>query len=132
MGKTLDEVIAALPRKQQAEVKRRAAELIAEEMTLRDLRKAMELTQVRMSELLDVKQNSISRLEARSDMLLSTLTGYVAAMGGRMRLVAEFPDRPPVTLRGLADVAPLPRPPGVTASRRRSAATKIRKRGAKK
>ena len=43
---------------------------------------------------LGVGQDTISRIEGRSDMLLSTLRRYVEAMGGKLELVAEFPDRP--------------------------------------
>ncbi len=41
-------------------------------------------------------------LEQRSDLLLSTLSGYVEAMGGKLSLTAQFPDRPPVALAGIA------------------------------
>ena len=73
-------------------------------MTLRDLRQAQHLTQERMAEILGVEQENVSRLERRADLLLSTLSGYVAAMGGRLRLVAEFPNRRPVAI-ALADIA---------------------------
>jgi DNA-binding XRE family transcriptional regulator len=86
----------------RAKVEARAAELIAEEMSLRDLRQAHELTQERMSEVLGIGQEGISRLEKRTDLLLSTLRSYIKAMGGELRLIAEFPDRPPVALTGLA------------------------------
>ena len=72
-------------------------------MTLRDLRKAKDLTQEHMAELLGVGQDNISRLEGRADMLLSTLRGYVAAMGGSLDLVARFPDRPDVSLSAMFD-----------------------------
>jgi len=85
-------------------IEARASELIAEELSLRDLRRAHELTQQRMAEFIGVGQEGVSRLEKRSDLLLSTLRSYVEAMGGRLRLVAEFPDRPPVFLGGLADM----------------------------
>ena len=84
-------------------VEARAAELIAGEMTLRELRKARKLTQVRMAKALGVTQDSVSRLEKRSDLLLSTLRKTVEAMGGSLSLVAEFPDRPPVVLSGISE-----------------------------
>ena len=90
----------------------KAALLIDEEMTLRDLRKAHELTQTRMAEALHISQDGVSRIEKRSDFLLSTLRSYVEAMGGQLRLVAEFPDRKPVTISGLDSLttgAPPPR-----------------------
>ncbi len=91
---------------QRKKVEARAAELMAEEMTLRELRKARKLTQVRMAKALGVTQDGVSRLEKRSDLLLSTLRKTVQAMGGNLSLVAEFPDRAPVVLSGIADDKP--------------------------
>jgi DNA-directed RNA polymerase specialized sigma subunit len=92
MARTLDEVIRSLPLDQQQDIEARAARLIEEEMTLRDLRKAQEFTQARIAEALHISQDGVSRIEKRSDFLLSTLRSYVEAMGGSLRLVVEFPD----------------------------------------
>ena len=81
----------------------RTAELVEEELTLRDMRRARSLTQERLAELLGVEQENVSRLERRADLLLSTLSSYVTAMGGKLRLVAEFPNRGPVTI-ALGDI----------------------------
>jgi hypothetical protein len=56
-----------------------------------------------------VEQENVSRLERRADLLLSTLSGYVAAIGGKLRLIAEFPNRRPVaiTLADITGKAPL-------------------------
>ncbi len=78
------------PRSSQ-EIEGRAAELIAEEMSLRD-RQALKLTQERLAEALGIGQDGVSRLEKRSDLLISTLRSYVEAMGGSLSIVAEFPD----------------------------------------
>ncbi len=99
--KDLKDVVNTLPAKRRAKIEARAEELIAEEMTLRDLRKARDLTQKRVAELLGVGQDNISRLESRADMLLSTLRNYVAAMGGSLDLTVRFPDRPAVSLSAL-------------------------------
>src|SRR5580698_9589087 len=88
---------------QRKKVECRAAELIAEEMTLRELRHARKLTQARVAKTLGITQDSVSRLEKRSDLLLSTLRKAVKAMGGDMRIVAEFPDRAPVVLSELSE-----------------------------
>ena len=69
-------------------------------------RKARKLTQVRMAKQLGITQDSVSRLEKRSDLLLSTLRKTVEAMGGKLSLVAEFPDRAPVVLSGIAEDDP--------------------------
>jgi transcriptional regulator with XRE-family HTH domain len=72
-------------------------------MTLQELRRARKLTQVRMAKELGITQDSVSRLEKRTDLLLSTLRKTVKAMGGNLSLVAEFPDRAPVVLSGIAE-----------------------------
>ncbi len=106
MPVNVDEKIKKLNASQRKKVEARAAELLAEEMTLRDLRKARQLTQARMAEELGITQDGVSRLEKRSDLLLSTLRKTVEAMGGRLSLVAEFPDRAPVVLTGIAEDEP--------------------------
>ena len=98
---TLTERMAQLPPARRKRVEERAQALVAEEMWLRDLRRARKQTHVRVAERLRINQENVSRLEQRSDLLLSTLSGYVAAMGGKLSLVVEFPDRPPVALTGL-------------------------------
>ena len=99
--KTLKDIMNSLTAERREKIEARAEELIAEEMTLRDLRKAQDLTQERMAELLGVGQDNISRLESRTDMLLSTLRSYVTAMGGSLDLIVRFPDRPAVALSAL-------------------------------
>lgn len=54
-------------------IEARGAELIAEELTLRDLRQALALTQESIAATLGIGQDGVSRLEKRSDLLLSTL-----------------------------------------------------------
>jgi hypothetical protein len=102
MAASLEDKLARLPGDRRAKVHARAAELIAEEMTLRDLRHALDRTQVDLGKQLGVKQETVSRLEKRSDMLLSTLRGYVEAMGGELDLVVKFPKRPAVRLKALS------------------------------
>jgi DNA-binding XRE family transcriptional regulator len=101
---TLDQKMKKLGVARRKRIEARAAQLIAEEMSLRDLRRALKLTQERLAETLGIGQEGVSRLEKRSDLLLSTLRGYIEAMGGSLSLVAEFPDRKPVLLSGLATV----------------------------
>ncbi len=103
MTVSLDEVMADLLPARRRRIERRAAELMAEEMTLRELRKARRLTQASVARELGISQDAISRLERRSDLLLSTLRRTVEAMGGNLTLVVRFPDRPPVELSGIAD-----------------------------
>ncbi len=103
MALNVDDVIAGLDPERRRRVEDRAAELIAGEMTLRELRKARRLTQVTLARELGITQDGVSRLERRSDLLLSTLRKTVEAMGGSLSLIARFPDRPPVELSGIAE-----------------------------
>ena len=108
----LERIRKQLSPARRQKVAARAAQLIAEEMTLQELRRARQLTQVRMAKVLGISQDGISKLEKRSDLLLSTLRKTVEAMGGSLSLVAEFPDRDPVVLSGISGVEPEPRPAG--------------------
>lgn len=105
MTRKLDDVMGTLSDKRRAKIERRALELA----TLKDLRQAVEKTQVDLAEALGVGQDTISRLEQRSDMLLSTLRRYVEGMGGKLELVAQFPNRPPVVIDHLSEERPLRR-----------------------
>lgn len=98
MPVNVNELIQKLSPAERKKVEDRAGEIVAEEMSLRQLRKARKLTQARVAKVLGVTQDSVSRLEKRSDLLLSTLRKTVKAMGGEVRIVAEFPDRRPVVL----------------------------------
>jgi transcriptional regulator with XRE-family HTH domain len=106
MPRTLDEFIAALPEGERARVEARARELIAEEMSLRDLRKAIGKTQTAVAKRLKVGQDAVSKLETRSDMYISTLRSVLKAMGGELELIARFRDRPPVRLEQLGAATP--------------------------
>src|SRR5438309_8876553 len=103
MPVNVNDKIKRLSAARRRKVEARAAKLIGEEMTLRELRHARKLTQVRMAKTLGITQDSVSRLEKRGDLLLSTLRKAVQAMGGNLSLVAEFPDRAPVVLSGIAE-----------------------------
>ena len=104
---------------QRARIDVRTKQLVAEELTLRDLRKALDLTQTQMSATLGVRQAHVSRIEQRTDMLLSTLASYVQAMGGSLKFVVTFPDRDPVALTSLADVFQPEQPPEKPRRRRK-------------
>lgn len=104
MATTLKEKLERLPVERRKKIEGRAATLVAEEMTRRELRRALKLTQQQMAELLQIDQANVSRLEKRTDLMLSTLRQYIAAMGGELRLVVEFPNRPPINLIGISDL----------------------------
>lgn len=102
MPTNINDKIKRLAPGQRKRVEARAAQLIAEEMTLRELRHARKLTQTRVAKTLGISQDSVSRLEKRSNLMLVTLRKTIEAMGGSLVLVAQFPDREPVVLSGIA------------------------------
>ncbi|MGB9205755.1 MAG: helix-turn-helix domain-containing protein [Terriglobales bacterium] len=102
MPKNVNEFINKLGPAQRRKVEARAARLIAEEMTLQELRRARKITQQKIAKSLSIGQEGVSKIEKRSDLLISTLRKTVEAMGGSLSLVAEFPDREPVVLSGIA------------------------------
>jgi transcriptional regulator with XRE-family HTH domain len=109
MGTTLKDKVAQLTPERRARIEAEADRLHAEYQTLKALRKARDLTQAQLAATLGIRQATIAQLEKRSDLMISTLRSYVEAMGGRLRLTVEFPDRAPVSLEGLGDTEE-PRP----------------------
>ena len=98
---SLEEMLARESEEFRKSVERRAAELIAEELNLREMRRLRKLTQARLSKKLKIGQEGVSRIEKRSDLYISTLRSYVEGVGGKLSMVVEFPDQPPILLAGL-------------------------------
>jgi transcriptional regulator with XRE-family HTH domain len=107
--KNIDQIIGGLSPERRAKIEGRARQLIGEEMALQQLRKARQLTQKQMARVLKVGQDSVSRLESRSDLLISTLQSYVEAMGGALKIVVEFKEGSAV-ITGLGMTEPTERP----------------------
>ena len=101
---TLEEKLNRLPAERRKAIEATADELHAEYLTLRELRKARDLTQHQLAETLGIRQATVVQMEKRSDLMLSTLRSYVEAMGGRLSLTVEFPDKSPVHLAHLAEL----------------------------
>ena len=118
--KTLDQMIGNLSPERREKIAERTKQLISEEHALRRMREARGLTQVRIAELMRIRQDSVSRLESRSDLLLSTLKSYVEAMGGSLRLTVEFPDGVSAELASLGEPSEPDRDPPSRQRRRAS------------
>jgi len=115
----LDRIRKELSPERRRKITARANEILAEEMTLRELRKAVDCTQTQVAKILGINQEGVSRLEQRTDLLLSTLSGYVKAMGGELKLVVKLPNQTTVVLSGIS---------GIGAMREVSGHTKVKKR----
>jgi len=109
MGRTAAEKIAQLPAERQGRIRAHAQELIAEELTWQQLRKAWNKTRVAVARKLNIRQDTVSRYERQADLLLSTLQRYVEAVDGKLSLLVEFPDRKPVKIEGFGELSDEPR-----------------------
>lgn len=98
MAKTLNEIIAAMPKERQKRIEQHAQELIEEHLALQEVRKAMAKTQKDVAKTLKISQDGVSRIEKRNDLYVSTLRNYIEALGGRLNIVAELPGHPAVTI----------------------------------
>lgn len=85
------ELFAALPEDEQQEALA-LAEAWTSELPLGELRRARAMTQEAIAEALGVKQATVSKLERRADMYVSTLARFIAALGGELEIIARFPD----------------------------------------
>jgi DNA-binding XRE family transcriptional regulator len=74
-----------------------------ERLTLRALREGMGKTQADVAPVMGIDQGEVSRLERRSDFLVSTLRKYASACGCRLELVFVLEDGRRVPI---ADPAP--------------------------
>lgn len=86
------ELIESMPAQRQKRIAKRVRESLAS-MPLEEIRKARQMTQARLAETLGVNQGEISKIEHRTDIYISTLAGYVEALGGKLEIRAIFPDR---------------------------------------
>ena len=119
MTVSLEEILQQLPEERRHRIEQRTAELIAEEMNLREMRRLRKVTQARLSKKLKIGQEGVSRIEKRTDLYLSTLRNYVEGLGGKLSLTVEFPDRKPLTLTGFGEESKAAKPRKPTAKRRK-------------
>jgi len=108
MGRTLNQVISELPPARQQRIERRYRELKQEVESLRQLREIAGKAQADVATALKIKQPSVSKIEKQADMYLSTLRGYVEAVGGELELIVKLPRRPVLRLQRIGDVLAQP------------------------
>ena len=75
----------------QEQIENRAEALLIG-MALQELRQARHLTQQDLASILNVNQAALSKMENQMDMRVSTLRKLLTAMGGTLKIVAEFPE----------------------------------------
>ncbi|MGA3372855.1 MAG: XRE family transcriptional regulator [Terracidiphilus sp.] len=77
---------------EQEEETRRYVKSVVEAVTLNQLREARSLTQANLASILGINQGSVSKMEKRTDMYISTLRSFIQAMGGQLQIRAVFPE----------------------------------------
>lgn len=91
MPRRFADLLDRLPKEQRDRVATRRDKILRE-ISLKQLRKALRVTQVELAGTLRVNQAAISKMERQYDMYLSTLRRVLEAMGARLKIIAEFPD----------------------------------------
>lgn len=91
MARKWSELRKKLSPEREARIKARVDEEL-KKMHLPELRQAQQYTQTQLAEVLKVPQSSISKIEQRTDMYVSTLRSYVEALGGDLQIKVVFPD----------------------------------------
>jgi DNA-binding XRE family transcriptional regulator len=77
---------------QQEEETRQYVKSVVEAVSLNQLREARSLTQANLASILGINQGSVSKMEKRTDMYISTLRSFIQAMGGQLQIRAVFPE----------------------------------------
>lgn len=91
MAKKFSQLLAQLPPERLARIEKETQAML-QEMALADLRKARRMSQAELARNMGIKQPSVADMEKRTDMYISTLRSLIEGMGGKLEIVASFPD----------------------------------------
>lgn len=86
------ELLDTMPAERQQKIASRVRQSVAS-MPLEEIRRARQMTQAKLADKLGVNQGEVSKIEHRTDIYLSTLAGYIEALGGKLEIRAVFSDR---------------------------------------
>lgn len=102
---TFAEHLSKLPIERQERINESAKKLIAHEMSLQEMRKALAISQTEMAERLELGQGDISKFERREDVYVSSVRKYIEAMGGKLELIAKFPEKRRYKIKNIGELA---------------------------
>ncbi len=91
MAKSYEILRNRIPPEQMARIEKKAGKIL-EAMSLNDIRLSRRCSQTELADLLEIRQASVSKLERRNDIHVSSLRKYIEALGGKLVIQAEFPD----------------------------------------
>jgi DNA-binding XRE family transcriptional regulator len=104
LGRSYDEIFSTFSPERQARINARSDELFRQVDGLQHLRKIAEKSQKQVADKLGIKQPSVVKMEKQADLYISTLRKYVAAAGGKLTLMVEFPEVGTFEIKGLGDL----------------------------
>jgi DNA-binding XRE family transcriptional regulator len=105
MGRTLEDVLDAMPAQRRAKVEARTEELLHEIEGLKALRVLAKRSQEQIAQGLGIKQPSVLKIERQTDLYLSTLRKFVEAAGGTLELRVELPGTGVLSLKGMGELS---------------------------
>ena len=91
MTKPYENLSNKIPPEQRTRIDKKARKIL-KEMSLNDIRLLRKCSQTELADLLEIRQASVSKLERRSDIHVSSLRKYIEALGGELVIQAEFPE----------------------------------------
>jgi DNA-binding XRE family transcriptional regulator len=105
MGRTLEDVMDAMPPDRRAKIEARTKELLQEVEGLKALRVLAKRSQEQIAQGLGIKQPSVLKIERQTDLYLSTLRKFVEAAGGTLELRVELPGTGVLSLKGMGELS---------------------------
>jgi DNA-binding XRE family transcriptional regulator len=90
MAKPFRKLVDNMPPERRAKIDVLTQELLSN-MPLQEVQRARELTQEQMASTLNLNQNEVAKIEAETDLYLSTFKRFIAAMGGKLEVIIQFP-----------------------------------------
>ena len=105
MGRNFDDVLKGFAPERRARIEANADAKHKQYLALKELRRARNMTQVQLAEVLGIQQASVAKMEKGGDVMLSTLRRFIEAMGGKLEIVATMPGSEPVNLERIGDLA---------------------------
>ena len=91
MTKPFKNLISKMSPEAQKRIKAKT-DVMLQEMLLNELRQARAMSQEKLADELNIKQSSVSKIEHRTDIYVSTLRSYIEALGGELNIIAKFPE----------------------------------------
>jgi transcriptional regulator with XRE-family HTH domain len=91
MTKPFGKLLESMPVERRSKIAAKTR-MLKQQMALRELRQALDLTQEELASSLKINQAAISKFENQSDIYISTLRRILSAMGGDLRIIAHFPE----------------------------------------